>query len=1207
MRLALRSTVSVFALGVALLSACKGDDGGGEPTDTGTDTGDGGSSDKSVPTFAGLKTATAKSETEVALTWDPASDDFTDASRIAYRVYVATSDGGQDFKASWATTPAGAVTTTISDLLPGTRYFIVVRAVDEAGNEDTNVVQKDVQTNDLTAPKFAGVTTVKGTDRDTVSVGWNAATDRGSAPAAIKYRVYASDKAGGQDFTKPNLETKPGELTGTLTGLAEAKPYYVVVRAVDAAGNEDTNLKEKYDSTLDKTPPKFDGVQKSSVLGTSVKLLWNDATDNYDKAPSISYKVFQSKTKGTYDFTKPVATTLPGVTEYTAIGLDVSTVYSYVVRAVDSSGNVDANLVELSAKTAASADIKPPVFAGLVSATGTSATTIDLSWASATDDFSTKDGIFYDIYVANAPGAYDFTAPTTSTLGGATSFQVKGLLPKQTQYYVVRARDEAGNRDANSVERSATSLADTTPPTVGGGPTVKALGPTSVLVSWPLASDDVTDSSKITYRVFMSKSPGGEDFSAPIGTVAAGGTTFTVNGLAPATPYYFVVRAVDEAGNVDTNTKEGSGTTDPDKTPPTFGGLSALTALSPTSVLLSWSPAKDDVTASGSIVYLVYLRGPTGYDFSTPSYTTAAGATSFTVIGLAPKAKVTYVVRARDAAGNIDANTTELTVATPADTTAPTFAGASSITAVASTTLTVNFPLATDDVSAQNKIVYTICLSTSAATKCNDTDPKWTGAVTVSGLTGATGSYKFTGLTPLTDYYVRVWATDEAGNTAKPVTALTAKTVNDTLPPTFTGCSAATAAAPPLPGVGAAAVDITWSTATDDVSTSGQIAYDIYRAASSGGALTFVATTSAGALTYRATGLTPSTNYYWVCRARDQAGNVEANTKYVLGATTADTTPPYLLPGGTAYTGASSATGLTDASIQVTWPAASDNVTAAASIQYLVCFSTSATGCTTSFTANGGTFANVFSTTIGGLAPSTTYYFLVRARDLAAPQNTTTNVAQQSAATKVDATAPTWPGGAPGLSVTRINGTPTSLFASWNTASDASAITYKVCAATAGYTTYESCPVGGKFSTASTAVNLTGLARHTAYYVTVRADDSVGNSSSQGFQFATNCTTTNTPCTTTAVSHSLDIQPVYDARCNLGCHATTFTRATTVNQTASSCTTYLVAPSLPGSSKIYLKISGTACGTQMPTSGGLLDATTQGYFRDWIYQGAVNN
>lgn len=1196
MRLASRSTVSLVALSMSLFLACKGDDPGNEPSDTGGDSD--GATDVNVPSFAGIKTATATSETEMALTWDPASDDLTGAARIAYRVYVATSDGGQNFKTSWATTPAGAVNTTISGLLPGTRYWVVVRAVDESGNEDANTVQKDAQTNDLTAPKFGGVTAVKGVDRDALAVSWSAATDRGSPAPAIKYRVYVADAAGAEDFKTPALETKPGETTATVKGLAEAKPYYVVVHAVDAAGNEDGNLKELNGVTLDKTAPKFDGVQKSSVLGTSIKLLWNDATDNFDKAPSIAYRVYQSKTKGSYDFTKPFATTLPGTTEFTASALDVSTVYSYVVRAVDSAGNEDANLVELSAKTAASADITPPVFAGLTAATGTSATTINLTWTSATDDFSPKDGIFYDIYAATSPGAYDFKSPAASTLGGATSFIMKGLLPKQTVYYVVRARDEAGNQDKNSIERVGQSLPDTTPPVVVGGPTVKAVGPTSVQVSWSSATDDVSDGKALVYRVFMSTTPGGEDFSTPVGTVVAGGTTFTVSGLAPNTTYYFVVRAVDEAGNVDANKLEGKGATDPDTTPPTFGGITGLTALNPTSVMLSWAPAKDDVTPTTGIVYLVYLRGGTGYDFTKPTYTTAAGATSYTVNGLAPKAKVTYVVRARDAAGNIDANVVELTTSTPADTTAPSFTGISSINAVTSTSLTVNFPLATDDVSAQNKIVYKICLST-AATQCNDSDAAWGTAPTVTGLTGASGSYKFTGLAPLTTYYARVWATDEAGNIAKPVTALNAKTVNDTTPPTFTGCTAAAAAAPPLPGAGAAAVDITWSAATDDVSTSGQIAYDIYRAASSGGALTFVTTTAAGATSYRATSLTPSTNYYWVCRARDQAGNVEGNTKYVLGATTADSTPPYLLPGGTAYTGASGVTPIGDGSLQITWPAASDNVTASTSINYLVCYSTSSTGCSSSFTANGGTFVNQTNTTISGLPPSTLYYVLVRARDGAL--NTTTNTTMASATTGADVTPPTWVG-----SVTATQYAPSGsyLLISWSSASDWNSVRYRICASTIGYTNYTSCAgAGGKTYLSgygATSMYINTLNPRTTYYVSVQAVDSIGNAES-GSHWDSGLT---------ATSWATNVQPMIDSSCNTsGCHGVGhFTYASMVN-TGTSCSHPYIdgAGKSPTNSTIYLRVNGTTCGNRMPYGGPYWSASQITTLSDWISQGAYNN
>jgi hypothetical protein len=104
-----------------------------------------------------------------------------------------------------------------------------------------------------------------------------------------------------------------------------------------------------------------------------------------------------------------------------------------------------------------------------------------------------------------------------------------------------------------------------------------------------------------------------------------------------------------------------------DHTPPTFAGLRSATTCDPgpvgggtTSYTLSWDAATDNVSQSKAIVYLVYQAAASGSeDFSKPTYTTAAGATSFATPPLPADKPVYFVVRARDQAGNIDGNTAE--------------------------------------------------------------------------------------------------------------------------------------------------------------------------------------------------------------------------------------------------------------------------------------------------------------------------------------------------------------------------------------------------------------------------------------------------------------------------------------------------------------------------------------------------------------------
>jgi hypothetical protein len=106
-------------------------------------------------------------------------------------------------------------------------------------------------------------------------------------------------------------------------------------------------------------------------------------------------------------------------------------------------------------------DMSPPTFAGLQSATACTpgpqrpgqTTPFTLTWNAATDNVTPSSAIVYDVYVASIPGSEDFSKPTWTTMPGMTTYRTAGLASHGTFYFVVRARDQAGNEDQNKVER----------------------------------------------------------------------------------------------------------------------------------------------------------------------------------------------------------------------------------------------------------------------------------------------------------------------------------------------------------------------------------------------------------------------------------------------------------------------------------------------------------------------------------------------------------------------------------------------------------------------------------------------------------------------------------------------------------------------------------------------------------------------------------
>ncbi|MBI2061726.1 MAG: hypothetical protein HYT87_18450, partial [Nitrospirae bacterium] len=102
--------------------------------------------DATPPTFSGIGGTTAVSSTQIDLSWTAASDTITAQANIVYDICQTTTSGGcSAFTATYISTP-GAVSYSVTGLTTGTRYYFVVRSRDEAGNSDTNTVEKSALT-----------------------------------------------------------------------------------------------------------------------------------------------------------------------------------------------------------------------------------------------------------------------------------------------------------------------------------------------------------------------------------------------------------------------------------------------------------------------------------------------------------------------------------------------------------------------------------------------------------------------------------------------------------------------------------------------------------------------------------------------------------------------------------------------------------------------------------------------------------------------------------------------------------------------------------------------------------------------------------------------------------------------------------------------------------------------------------------------------
>lgn len=1169
-----------------------GTEGDSEGTDdSGADTDDG-SPDTTPPNAPPSLYLETEGETSLRARWPAVSDDRTALSDIVYQVFVSETEGGQDLTmAPQGVTEPGATDFQIRDLTPGREYFAVVRAVDEAGNVSDPSPEGSAATIDSSPPSFGGIEDLQPQPDGSLVASWSDATDTGTDAANMRYQVFVSDESGAHDFNSPRMTTGPGAVAATITGLDEYTEYFVTVRAMDESDNLDSNLAERSARTADVSAPTFGGVREMAAAGAAIQLQWDPATDNVDDPSQIRYGIYVATTPNGHDFSSmPYAYTLRGATNYTLTNLMLLTDYYVVVRAEDTAGNIDQNTNERSATTGSSADAGAPTFGGLVLIEARNATTLYVAWDPATDDATSEENLVYDIYVAQELGTQNFMVPTLSTEPGATNSLINGLVPETTYYVVVRARDLAGNQDENTIQGIATTLSDVTAPNFDGILTATPISATEILLDWSAATDDVDGENLIRYRIFYSEESGMQDFTEPNAFSGRGVTTHTVVGLEPETTLYFVVRAEDMVGNVETNTVEVSATTPADTTPPTFGGIVSLTAESESSMRATWAAASDDASLPENIFYRVYVAtSSNGQDFGNPTIETDVGITEALIEGLDDGAEYFVVVRAIDEYLNEDTNTVELSEFTLSDMEPPTFGGALNVSDAGETNLTVNWNPATDNVTDHAQMRYEVCMTQSDG-GCNGGG--W--AANQGTVTGGT-SLVINGLTADQDYYFRVRARDERDNIESNTVQVSGVTTEDFTAPTFAGATSAVTQ-------DATTIRLSWTAATDAVSAQNQIVYDIYRATSNGGqnyaSATYV--TSAGATQYDAGNLAPETQYWFVVRARDLANNRDSNTVQVTDTTDADNTPPV----GGAVSSVSS-TGCTSA--RVYYNSATDN--AAGSITYYACVASTAGGCDggswhVDGSRTGGSYIDV-----SGLSPG---YIeaRVRAEDAAGNLNTNTGTAST---TLSDNGAPYWSGSA-GFNATtqHVDGQAGQVYLSWNAATDActtdSTIQYEICRSGAGTNCASSwLSMFSSGTSESITVNSSSsgypLSSNTSYTFYLRARDTSGNRSTRQLDSAT-----------TGYSYTDHIAIIFNGAGSGGgcidCHGWNY--AGTVDVSAGCAGGYwYIRGNNAGNSYLYQRMLGTnvggTCGTSRMPGTGVYNGTYENNMLQWINDGAPNN
>ena len=609
-----------------------------------------------APVFAGITSSAAANACSTAtLTWSPAAP-LCAGGAIRYNVYRSTTPGQLGARVSTCGAVAG---TSFQDtgLTPGTTYHYTVRAVDSAdpacaaGHESTNTAQTAVTPTDTTPPATtAAPTAAYTTCGGAVTVTWPAATD--ACTGVDDYVVYRSTTAG-------VLGTPVGTTSG-LTWSDTVDPtvtHYYTVHARDGAGNEATAVTQGATSMR----PTFAGaslVKPGTTDCGSIEVYWPAATAGCPTS-GLHYNVYRSVDPGFVPGpTNRITTcgTAPTGTSFVDTNVIGGTRYYYVVRAEDESttGDGPCGGYEDTNTTRQSGYPEDVLFADGFE------TGIDpLVWE-ASAGFSASTAQHHD-------GAGSVHAGNTAGQCDALTLAQFIALPAESVSLSFWSRyDIDPNRDRGIVEISTDGSTWTKVTPIGGYPGVTVSGTSCIGGSYATAFTGSSGGQWRPYKVDLTPWAGASvklrfRFGSDAASTTPGG-------------WY-----------VDDISLSSAGLCFACEVPPTFAGLTSVTASGCGAVNLAWSAAAEG--CPGKVVhYNVYrstVQGQLG------QLLTSCGSpvlgTTYTDATLEPATTYYYTVRAEDGStgmggpcgGNVAVNDNQLP-GTASDTTSPSFAGLTS-------------------------------------------------------------------------------------------------------------------------------------------------------------------------------------------------------------------------------------------------------------------------------------------------------------------------------------------------------------------------------------------------------------------------------------------------------------------------------------------------------------------------------------------------
>jgi fibronectin type 3 domain-containing protein len=671
------------------------------------------------PAPTGL-TGTASSSSIIGLTWNAATPP-AGCTINSYNVYSSTSSGFTPSSSTLVTSGITSPSYSSTGLTASTTYYYVVEAVDlygtSAASQQASAETLAAASCDSVPPTGPTNLTATASSSSAIALSWTAAP--ANPPCTISsYNVYASTTSG---FTPSSSNLIASGVTGTTytnAGLAASTTYYYLVEALDsygasAASNQASAETQSSGGSCSTVPSAPTGLTATASSSSVIGLSWAAVTPPANCSIS-SYSVYGSTTSGFTPGSGNLLSSVSSGTSYSDTGLSASTVYYFVVEAVDAFGNSAASSQQ-SATTQAAASGTEIVAIAAGGPAESNSTGGDYPFV-ADEDFSgggdngvttatinlTQPGVNaapMAVYQHGRSGVFTYTIPgltagtqytvllhfaeTYFTAAGDREFNVAingtSVLTNLDVYATVGANAallKTFTATANSsgdiviaftlgaanqplvmgIEvRSTSSSSCSVVPSAPTGLTGTASSSSAIGLSWSAvtAPANCTISS---YKVYGSTASGFTPSSSNL-LGSPTGTTFSSTGLAASTTYYYVVEAVDADGNSAASSQASAETAAAScsAVPSAPTGLTA-TASSSSVIGLSWTAVTPPANCTVS-TYKLYGSTTSGFTPSSSNLLTSTTGTSYSNTGLTASTTYYYVVEAVDADGTSTAST----------------------------------------------------------------------------------------------------------------------------------------------------------------------------------------------------------------------------------------------------------------------------------------------------------------------------------------------------------------------------------------------------------------------------------------------------------------------------------------------------------------------------------------------------------------------